>query len=653
MSNLIAREVDRGFDSHIRDAAELPIGSAADGSQNVLYSRGTAKTPFGFGKVAINSLPLDGAPILGIAKWSQLDKTEHFMAITTSKIFDKNNVTDAWDEKTQGVETTAVDLEADEQLPVSTTVSLHTDALPLNGTGEDWFQHFLVNPGGSGKLQRWAGNREIDFADVLGGSDYHDDASTYTGHYALQVGSSNNHVLLISPREANINNELIDNPQRVRWNQIAKLESWQGVGSGAVDLFDRGGYNVWGAMLGKQWIQYQNNSIWSLTHVGGNTIFAPRVEIPDLGLLAPHLVFAKNNIHYFIGNDFNVYGYAGGSVKRIIGNNIQRYLQRDMEKSKGYRCWMVMGAENSRLWLYIVPTGSNFATFAYGMDIITGSWMKRDLLHKWPTATEGISAVALVGSGSFTTGKTYRMLLAETAPFKTVAIGGLVRTTNVVTATVTDTFGTGFIVGETAMIADVDSGAEANAFSGSFTVLSTPTPQTFTYAQTGADEANLATGTALVDKAPTSTDYLNLGLTSRQMLTEVLTDEVIALGDAAGNVYQYSSDALQDDGVDIPATHITEIYDLREPSINKLWPPFRFSAKGTSITVSYRLASFETTDTGWVPFPEITLTSDFVDYIVYPNVTSKKIQYRFTNANGDDFQIANYDIGDVEFVGEA
>lgn len=653
MSKLIARQVDKGFDSHIRDAVELPIGSASDGSQNVLYSRGTIKTPFGFDKVAESSLPLTGAPVLGLAKWSQLDRTEHFMAITTSKIFDKNNITEAWDEKTQGVGVSPVDLEADEQLPVSTTVSLHTDGLPLNGTGEDWFHHFLVNPGGSGKLQRWAGNREIDFADVLGGDGYHDDASTFTGHYALQVGSSNNHVLLISPREANSNNELVDNPARIRWNQIAKLESWEGAGSGFVDLFDRGGYNVFGAMLGKQWIQYQNNSIWSLTHVGGSKIFDPRVEIPDLGLLSPNLLFGKNNIHYFVGNDYNVYGYAGGSVKKVIGNNIQRYLQRDIERSKVHRCWMVMGAENSRLWLYVVPKGSDFATFAYGMDVVTGSWMKRDFLHKWPTETEGIASVALIGSGSYTTGKTYRMLLAETAPFKTVAIGGLVRTTNVVTGTVTDTFGHGFIAGETAILAEVDGGGEANAFSGSFAIDTVPTTKTFTYAQAGADESNLAAGTALVDKPPTSTDYLNLGLTSRQMLTEILTNETIALGDAAGNVYQYSSDATKDDGVDIPARHVTEVYDMGEPSIIKIWPEFKFSAKGTSIIVSYRLSDFETVDTGWVAFPEISLTSNFKNYDVFPNVSSEMIQYRFTNDNGDDFQISNYDAGIFEFVGDA
>ena len=650
MSKLLARQVDLGLDSHIEDSAELPIGGAADGSQNVLYSRGTIKTPFGFDKVASGSLPLSGAPVLGLTKWAQLDKTEHFMAITTSKIYDHNTNTGVWDEKTQGFGTTAVDLDAEEQLPVSTAVSLHTDAISLNGTGADWYHHFLVCPGEAGKIQRWAGNRETDFADLLGGDDYHDSASTFTGHYARQVGVSNNHVLLVSPREADSNNELVDNPQRIRYSQIGKLQSWTGAGSGSYDLFDTGGYNIFGAILGKQWIQYQNNSIWSLTHVGGSAIFAPRIEIPDLGLLSPNLLYSKNNIHYFIGNDYNVYGYAGGSVKRIIGNNIHRYLQRDIERSKVHRCWITMGAENSRLWLYVVPTGASYATFAYGMDIITGSWMKRDFTHKWTTASTGISSVNLVGSGSYQTGKTSRMLLADKAPNKSVAIGGCVRLTNVVTTTTGMPHG--FVVGETVVIANVDSGGETDAFSGSFTIASVPSTTTITHAQTGADEANLAAGTALVDKAPTGTDYINLGLTSRQMLTEVLTDEVISIGDATGNVYQYSSSATQDDNVNIPARHITEVYDLRRPSIMKLWPMFRFTAKGTGIIISYKLSGFETPETGWTAFGEVELTSEYLDYYVNPNVTSKKIQFSFTNADGDDFQLTNYDVGDAELVGE-
>ncbi len=637
MGNLIVRQSDLGFNAHIRDAAELPPGSAADGSQNVLYSRGTIKTPFGFDKVQSGSLPLAGAPVLGLSKWSQLDKTEHFMAVTKTKIFDQNTITSAWDDKTQA----GVDLGADEQFPISTAVALHTDSIPLNAGTVDWFHHFLVCPGEGGKIQRWAGNRETDFADLLGGDGYHDSASTFTEHYAHQVGVTQSHVLLINPREADANNELVDNPQRIRYAPAGKLEVWDGAGSGTIDLLDTGDFNIWGANLGKQWIQYQSHSIYSLTNVGGTQIFAPRIEFENLGLLSEHLLHAKNKIHYFVGDDFNVYAYAGGSIRRIIGNNIHRYLQRDIEKSKVRRCWLTMGAENSRLWLYVVPSGADYATFAYGMDIITGSWMKRDLTHRWTTTSVGISAVALIGSGSFTTGKTYAQLLVDRAPSKVVAISGCVRSSNVVTTTTAVPHG--FVVSETVVLAGVDSGSEATAFSGSFTIASVPSTTTITHAQTAANESNLAEGTALVDKAPTGTDYINLGLTSRQMLTEVLTDEVVSLGDSEGNVYQFSDTATQDDEVDIPATHITEIYDMGDPGLKKLWPEFRYTAKGTGIIISYRTSDFETTGTGWTAFTEQTLTSNFKKYSVFPNVTAELIQFRLTNADGNDFQLSTYE----------
>lgn len=74
----------------------------------------------------------------------------------------------------------------------------------------------------------------------------------------------------------------------------------------------------------------------------------------------------------------------------------------------------------------------------------------------------------------------------------TVAIGGAARSSNVVT--VTTSAAHGYVVGEVVTLADVDSGSETNAFSGAHTIVATPTTTTFTFAQTGADESNLAAG---------------------------------------------------------------------------------------------------------------------------------------------------------------
>lgn len=551
MPDILTKRVDGGFDATIRDASELPRGSAADGSQNVLYSRSTIKTPYGFGKVESGFLPLDnGNAVLLTGVYSELDKTQHFLAITKDKISRRDIENSKWDDITQS----GVALQGNIYNPMSMATILHTDGLALNGSGDDWYHHCLICTGIS-PIQRWAGKFETDFADLVGADGYHHADSSITKHYALQVGAFYNRPLLISAKEADANGNLIDNNQRIRWPMAGKLETWTGTGSGYRDLLDTGGYNVWGALLGTQWIQYQNNSIWSLTHVGGTRVFEPDIEMPDLGLLAPRLLYSKNNVHYFIGNDYNLYAYYGGSNIQNIGKKIYRFLQRDLDPAYAERCWLCMGAENSRLWLFIVPNGKEYITEAYGIDIRTGSWMKREFTHKW--ATGGITSVSLVGASSYYAGASYREAIALTT----------------------------------------------------------------TYAEA-----------------------LAAGDTYRQVLQETLTEERLVLGDSAGYVFQYDSDLTQDDSVNIPSRHITEVYDLGLPGKNKIWPGIRVTAKGTGLIVSYRTGNFETTGTGWTAFTEQVLTSEFVDYEFTVHDTAKRIQFRFTNADGDPFQISNYEL---------
>lgn len=630
MPDILTKRVDRGFNATIRDASELPRGSAADGSQNVLYARGTIKTPYGFGKVASGSLPLDsGNPVLGNFMYSELDKTQHFITVTKDMIYGRDYVNDEWDDETQS----GVALDANIFNPVSMASILHTDGLALNGSGDSWYHHCVISTGGVSPIQRWAGKFETDFADLVGADGYHHTDSDYTTHFALQVGALANRLLLISAKESDGNNSLVDCNQRIRWPQRGKLESYSGTGAGYIDLLATGGHNVWGARLGTQWIQYQNNSIWSLTHVGGTRVFEPDVELPALGLLAPHLLFSKNDVHYFVGNDFNIYAYFGGSNYERIGDKIHRYIQRDLDPDYAYRSWLCMGAENSRLWLYIVPNGKEYVTEAYAIDIRTGAWMKRDFTHKWDTG--GITSVALIGASTYLAGESYTEALAAKSPPKNIAIGGATRVTT--TATIVTDVKHSFIVGETVTVAGC-----GDPFDGDYEIQSvTAADKKFTYnvADSGLTE-NTAAGTAVVDKAPTYQDAVNAETTYRQSLSEIITNERLVLGDSAGYVYQYDSDLTQDDEVDIPARHITEVYDLGTPSKNKLWPGIRIGVKGTSITVSYRTASFETTGTGWTAFAEQALTSEFLDYEFNVWDTSKKIQFKWYST--DDFQISYY-----------
>jgi len=650
MADIITKQVDLGFDANIRDDTELPRGSAADGSQNVLYARSVAKTPYGFAKVDQTTTPLDsGNAVLGIGTFTELDKTQHFLAVTKAKIYDHDSVDSAWNDVTQS----GVALGGNVFNPISFASVLHTDALLLNGTGDSWYHHSLVCTGTSA-IQRWAGNREDDYADLLGADGYHAVGSGYTTHIALQVGTFFNRILLVSAKEADANGVLHDNNQRVRYPTTGTAETWTGTGSGYYDLLDTGGHNIWGSLLGTQWIQYQNNSIWSLSHVGGTRILAPDIEIPDLGLLAPRLLYSKNNVHYFVGNDYNVYAYFGGSNIQKISKGIDRYLRRDLDPAYASRGWLVMGAEKSRLWLFIVPNGQVYATMAYAIDQTTGKWMKRDFTHKWTDSLSGITSVTLVGASSYFAGESYDEILAQTARAPiAVEIGEAARSSNVVTVTHTHEF----LAADVVTIAGC-TGA-TNNFNGTFTITGVSTTVSFTYAQTGANEANTTAGTATV--ATSYRDAVAAATTYRQQLQETLVAERIALGDSAGFVYQYDSDLTTDDTIAIPSRHLTEVYDLGIPHHMKIFPGIRITAKGTSIVVSYRTGSFETVGDGWTDFDEQALTSEFVDYEFFINDTAKKIQFKFSNIpdsddpteadDGDDWMVSNYTLVEPQVEG--
>ena len=637
----------RGFDGTKRDAADLPPGSMADGSKNVFVKDDTLYTPPGFAKVASTSLPLDsGAAILAQHVYTELDGTSHWLVATPGTIQEHDYRAGTWNDLTQS----GVSFNANIYNPVSFVGIFHTDAILLNGSGNSWYHHCLASNGGLGPVQRWGGKFETDFADLLGADGYHHATSGRTTHYCLQVGIFKSHPLLISPKEADAANILHDNNQRVRWAPAGKLETWSGTGSGYSDLVDTGGHNVWSALLRDNYIIYQNNSIWAMNYRGGTSPFDPRIEIPDLGLLSPHLFCSKNNVHYFVGDDYNVYAYHGGAEKEIVGDKLHRFLRRDIDREHALRSWLCMGKDNERLWLFIVPTGQIYATEAYVIDRYSGTWMRRDFTHKWTNSTSGISSVVLVGGTSYDSGKSYRQLLLDQSPSKVVAIGGCVR----VGTTVTVTCSTAHAMLATETVTITGCGTP---FDGAHTIVSVPTgtvdangnPTTFTF--TVADSGNTTNATAgtaiVVGKAPTSIDYQNSAVTSREMLETVLTDEEVALGSSDGYVYQFDPDLTTDDDETILTAHITEVIDAGKPGWEKIWPAIRIVAKGTTITVSYRIASFETIATGWVDFAAQTLTSEFVEYFIPINETSKKIQFKFS---GGPFVLSSYELDDPIFL---
>ena len=382
-------------------------------SKNVLYANGEIKTSYGFALLAPDSLPLNsGDKILGVFKFQEEDKTEHVVVVTSGKIYQKNNIDNTW------INIVLNDLEnnilkANLLNAVSFVVIPHTDAVEMDVSGGYSYKHLIVCDGGMSPLQRWAGKFENKFYSLKGADDYHDeDVPSITDHYAQQVELFHNHIILLSPKTWNATSAVFEeNPSLILFGKAGKLEetgTYNTVesGAGAINLIDTGDTNVWCMKLAGQLIIYQKHSIWSLSNVGGADVFRARVEMSDLGLLAPHLLVSYDNKHFFIGNDFNVYVYYGGSSKQMIVSQIRNLLKSDLDYAFAYRCWMVVGASGSRLWIFYVPKGSRYIVRGWGMDLKTGAWQQRDFTHVWTDS--GITSIALIGATSYFVGDTYQ-----------------------------------------------------------------------------------------------------------------------------------------------------------------------------------------------------------------------------------------------------
>lgn len=657
MPALLVEMPDMGLNSLV-PTSEMDLRGAASGSQNLLYQYGVMRTPYGFAKLDLTSGLNSGDAVLAIFQFTESDGSDHVIAKTTEKIYEHDVINEQWNDLTQSGLTMASDL----LHPVSYAAYRHDDTdiyLDDDSGREVAYHHLLVCDGGLTNIQRWAGRYESDFADLtMTSGDY---GSGQTTHRALQVGVYYNKVILISPQTySDTSKAWSENPQSICWNNGAKLQDWSRTATsnmgGIVDLIETNDENVWSGLLGNQYIVYQKHSIWGLNYVGGSSYFSPLPVIKDLGLLSYHLFVSKSNVHYFVGDDFNVYKYFGGTVKLPIGDEIHKYLQDDLNPDYTNRCWMVMGPKSEFLWIFIVPNGSEYVTMAYGMNMKTNKWMIRDFSHKWSSG--GITAANLIGGNTYTVGQTYATALNSLSPYD--AADDTATTAGDVTEKYGDVLydSTGQVIDWSSMASaaydfslkagEVEFSTGGLFFCFSYTndptklvgddtdysnkiirfddgSLSTNMPNGAHYytitdvsstLDAGTDytvtcyiQPSESTATGIADAsgdvpALDGTSWMTIfdpsGKTYRQTTEERRTDDAMFFGDSDGYIYNEDFDSTYDDGEDPPQTHITPIFDWEAPDIYKRWTGIAIVGRGSSVNIQYRTSNFDnTTDSVW------------------------------------------------------
>jgi hypothetical protein len=709
MPSLLIQAPQEGINTSLPDSLISPR-EAGRRSQNILYENGYITTPCGFARVDITTgldVEFGGAGtntnVLNIFPFKELDGYEHLMAVTGTKIYEHDRVNNDWNDLTQS----GLTMVSQFPNPVSFTSAPNNygpaddNRIHLNddtAQSQAYF-HLLVSNGGLNNIQRWAGRFETDFADLtMTAGDY--GGATQTTHRAFHVSSFRSRIILLSPQNFDSTTNLwTENNQQLRWNVINKPQTWNGTGSGSVTLIDTGGTNMWAAPLGGTHIIYQSKGIWDLNYVGGTTVFDPRPMVPDLGLLAPHLLTVKNNVHYFVGDDFNVYAYFGGTVKERLGDKIHPLLQAELSSEFASRSWMAFGPDNKRLWIFIVPEGEQYATKAIGLDIRTGAWQVKDFKDLYTTTT-GITSVNLVGSQSFTTGDSYNTALETLSPYlsdtsKQTAGDTTIRYGDVLRGDTTEN-----VLDQTFDFSDIVPSAGGLTFdvtlAGAGADITTDLYDTILRIDDGSDSSNMpygshyyhvesvcadtdgtayirftvcprgadSTGTGIADNSSntpvlaagtTATFFDASGATYRESISETLKKATLMFGDNSGFVYEFDPTNSTYDGATITARHVTHVEDYNEPDLMKRWSKISVVARANpdnptngGLKVRHRLANFDTSDTGWRGDFTQDLTTSWKNYDFFNNRTSREIQYEFDSAAGSNFQISQYKISEPQ-----
>ena len=379
----------------MRNAANLiDDRAAADGTRDVDFDNGIITTPYGFTKIA--NLPESGEMAYGIASYKQVNGSTNLVAVTKTKVHRLNSNNNVWDELAGDT------INASKFYPVSFANIYHQTA--VSGT----YQNLLICDGGRSEIVRWPGLGE-NLAELAGGDGYN---TGETGHRALQVSSFQTRPILISPYTYD-GSAWLYNKSQIRYAAVGCLETWTGTGSGTIELVDTGDVNVRAEQLGNYYIVYQTNSIWQLRYVGGTTVFYPDIIMPSVGLLSYHLCVPFGQIHYIIGNDYQVYQFSMSELTPI-GGNIADGLKRDISETMEYACRMSLDSQKKHLNIFIA-TGTDQADKMYRLNLRTGSWTVRDLTEYYTSG--GITAAILAGASSYTKGQTYAEAVVEATTY--------------------------------------------------------------------------------------------------------------------------------------------------------------------------------------------------------------------------------------------
>ena len=172
--------------------------------------------------------------------------------------------------------------------------------------------------------------------------------------------------------------------------------------SGYIEMTQGMGAKIVGAAPLKNYIGiYKDYCCALLSYIGGASTFAINVQIEGIGLAAKDAIANLGTSHMFLGSDYNIYRWNGGTELEPVGNPIRKLLEAEVNKAQIGRSFAVVNIAKRRVIFFLPINGDAYPTRMWIWNMDDESWAKGTIsnMSAGSSVTKSHVERILIGTG--------------------------------------------------------------------------------------------------------------------------------------------------------------------------------------------------------------------------------------------------------------
>ena len=147
--------------------------------------------------------------------------------------------------------------------------------------------------------------------------------------------------------------------------------------SGYIEMTQGMGAKIVSAAPLKNYIgMYKDYCCALLSYIGGASTFAINVQIEGIGLAAKDAIANLGTSHMFLGSDYNIYRWNGGTELEPVGNPIKKLLQAEVNRAKVNRSFAVVNIAERQVIFFLPVNNDEYPTRMWIWNLDDETWSK-------------------------------------------------------------------------------------------------------------------------------------------------------------------------------------------------------------------------------------------------------------------------------------